>query len=83
MTLGHERVAAIAACLLFNTLATVHGAAGTPLTHGFDGLGLTDADLVAIGLRAAVLLAAAATVVASAAAGAAAGPACADGFSTT
>ncbi|GAB0488802.1 hypothetical protein MMPV_000011 [Pyropia vietnamensis] len=63
VTLGHEPVAAIAACLLFNTLATVYGAAGTPLSYGFDGLSLSDADRIAIGLRSAVLLTAAATVV--------------------
>lgn len=63
VSLGHEPVAAIAACLLLNTLATVYGAAGTPLSYGFDGLGLSDSDRIAIGLRSAVLLAAAATVV--------------------
>lgn len=63
VTLGHDPVAAISACLLFNTLATVYGAAGTPLAYGLDGLGLSDADRVAVGLRSAVLLAAAAAVV--------------------
>lgn len=63
VSLGHDPVASISACLLFNTLATVYGAAGTPLSYGFDGLGLSDADRVAIGARSAALLAAAAMVV--------------------
>lgn len=63
VSLGHDPVASISACLLFNTLATVYGAAGTPLSYGFDGLGLSDEDRVAIGLRSAALLAAAAAVV--------------------
>jgi lactate permease len=44
--LGHDPFAAVACCLLTNTLATVFGAVGTPVWFGFAALNLGDEGLV-------------------------------------
>lgn len=47
-SLGHDKVLTVSALLIFNTLATVFGAVGTPVWFGFAGLGLSDADLLLV-----------------------------------
>jgi L-lactate permease len=58
--LGHDPIGAVCCCLLFNSLATIFGAAGTTIWFGFGGLGLTEQELLGVGFRTQIGIAAAA-----------------------
>ncbi|KAI9025452.1 L-lactate permease [Hyaloraphidium curvatum] len=52
--LGHDGVAAVIACLLFNSCLTIFGAAGTPVWFGFSGNGFSEEQLREIGFRSQI-----------------------------
>ena len=56
ISLGHPKFESVVVLLLFNTFATVFGAAGTPIWYGFGSLGLSQRDFVEIGFYSAVAL---------------------------
>lgn len=53
--LGHPPVQSVVCLLIMNTLATPFGAVGTPLWFGFGDLGLSDDDLLLVGLKTSVI----------------------------
>lgn len=53
-TMGHDPVDSIVVGLIMNTMATIFGAAGTPIWFGFAGL-LPDDDLIEVGFRGQLL----------------------------
>lgn len=54
--LGHDPFLCVVCLLVMDTMATVFGAVGTPMWFGFDGLGLTDDELLLVGLYAAGII---------------------------
>lgn len=61
--LGFPVIPTAILCLLMNTIPVSFGAVGTPLWFGFGSLGLTEAELIRVGLNVAVLQTLAATVI--------------------
>ena len=56
ISLGHPKFQSVVVLLLFNTFATVFGAAGTPIWYGFGSLGLSEEDFTEISFYSAVAL---------------------------
>jgi L-lactate permease len=57
ISLGHKPMQSVVTLLVFNTVATVWGACGTPIWFGFGTLDLTEEGLLQISQKAAVALA--------------------------
>eukprot|EP00172_Hildenbrandia_rubra_P001503 Plantae.Rhodophyta-Hildenbrandia_rubra.ctg20682.p1 GENE.Plantae.Rhodophyta-Hildenbrandia_rubra.ctg20682~~Plantae.Rhodophyta-Hildenbrandia_rubra.ctg20682.p1 ORF type:complete len:405 (-),score=37.85 Plantae.Rhodophyta-Hildenbrandia_rubra.ctg20682:370-1584(-) len=55
ISLSHPAEETLVAGLIMNSVATIYGAAGTPLTFGFSGLDLDEDQLKTIGFRASLL----------------------------
>lgn len=55
-SLGYKKLDAVVLLLMFNTLATVWGAVGTPIWFGFGNLGLSEKEYIDISYRAGVAL---------------------------
>jgi lactate permease len=63
VALGFPAIRAAAACLVMNTVPVVFGAVGTPIWFGLGEIGLTPAEQLAVGGRAALVQAIASPIV--------------------